>query len=348
MVYAHGGGICTRPCPRVPILVLHRTWRLTPCYQHHRRRHHYHPYSHLRVAVRLEHVCSGLYPQSPFQNPFSGLIWYLKQKVHPRHYLDRASGGSLKAVSSSLSQGQMQLAMEENNGRKDRDVRAIRWLIDNRTEDDEMESFAIAIPGCFTSKWGIDVWRKVSEVKPYEDADVMPNDPAVRLRSEDLRVSVLHDHRSPPFQRTRHPHSILHTLRRIFGIRIAPHDVTLTPSDSQAPNDPFAHQDPAIRDLCKRVRHLVITCDNRSIFTNKELWLKRARGCAETAASLVFCADIKPELFGDLERLLHPLSHFLTVEASQITAPGSDGLFRARFTVCPLWLSIKEWQIMMG
>jgi hypothetical protein len=272
-----------------------------------------------------------IYPQSPFQNPFSGLIWYLKQKVYPRHYLDRASGGSLKAVSSSLSQGQMQLAMEENNGRKDRDVRAIRWLIDNRTEDDEMESFAIAIPGCFTSKWGIGVWRKVSEVKPYEDADVMPNGPAVRLRSEDLRVSVLHDHRSPPFQRTRHSHSILHTLRRIFGMRIAPHDVTLTPSDSQAPNDPFAHQDPAIRDLCKRVQHLVATCDNRSIFTNKELWLKRARGCAETAASLVFCADIKPELFGDLERLLHPLSHFLTVEASQIKAPGSDGLFRARF-----------------
>ena len=199
----------------------------------------------------------------------------------------------------------MQLAMEENGGRKDRDVRAIRWLIDNRTEDDEMESFSIAIPGCFTSKWGIDVWRKVSEVKQYEDADVMPNDPTVRLRSEDLRVFI---HHSPPFQRTRNPHSILHTLRRIFGIRVAPHDMTLTQSmshllsDSRAPNDPFAHQDLAIHDLCKRVRHLIITCDNHSIFTNKELWLKRARGCAETAASLVLCAGIKPEMFGDLER----------------------------------------------
>ena len=139
-------------------------------------------------------------PQSPFQNPFSGLIWYLNQKVHPRHYLDRTSGGSPKAVSSSLSQGQMQLAMEENDGRKGRDVRAIQWLIDNRTEDDEMESFSIAIPGCFTSKWGIDVWRKVSEVKQYEDTDVMPNDLAVRLRSdEDLHMSVLHHDHSPPF-----------------------------------------------------------------------------------------------------------------------------------------------------
>ncbi len=94
-------------------------------------------------------------PQSPFRNPFSGLIWYLKQKVHPRSYLDRASGGSLKAVSSKISEGQMQLAMEENDERKDRDVRAIQWLIHNRTEDDEMESFVMAIPGAFTSKWGL-------------------------------------------------------------------------------------------------------------------------------------------------------------------------------------------------
>src|ERR1700761_8052772 len=55
-----------------------------------------------------------LNPQSPFRNPFSGLIWYLKQKVHPRRYLDRASG-VYKAVISNLSDGQMQLAMEEND-----------------------------------------------------------------------------------------------------------------------------------------------------------------------------------------------------------------------------------------
>ena len=299
------------------------------------------------TTIVLITICGFLYvfstfapvlnPQSPFKNPFSGLIWYLKQKVHPRHYLDRTSGGSLKAVSSNVSEGQMQLAMEENDGRKDRDVRAIRWLIDNRTEDDEMESFALAIPGCFTSKWGIDVWRKVSEVKQYEDTDITPNDPAVRLRSEDLPVSVLRLHHSPPFQRTQHPHSILHTVQRIFGIRIASHDMMLTqsmsrpPSDGQTPNNPFAHEDLAIRDLCKRIRHLVITCDNLSIFTNKELWLKHARGCTETAASLVFCANIKPELFGDLETLLVPLRQFIVMEASQITAPGSDGLFRVRF-----------------
>ncbi|KAN0135125.1 hypothetical protein V8E53_007016 [Lactarius tabidus] len=219
-------------------------------------------------------ICSSSYvfstfapvinPQSPFRNPFSGLIWYLKQKVHPRRYLDRASGGSLKAVSSNLSEGQMQLAMEEGDGRKDRDVRAIRWLIHNRTEDDEMESFVMAIPGAFTSKWGINVWRKAAEV---EDTELGPDEPTTWL------------------------------------------------------------QNLAVYDLCKRVRHLAGTCDNYSIFINKELWLRRARGCVETAASLVFCADIKPELFGDLEKLLIPLHD---ASEGRHTAPGSDGLFVAR------------------
>jgi hypothetical protein len=281
-------------------------------------------------------------PQSPFRNPFSGLIWYLKQKVHPRRYFDRASGGSLKAVSSNLSEGQMQLAMEEGDGRKYRDVRAIRWLIHNRTEDDEMESFVMAIPGTFTSKWGIDVWRKASGVKPYEDIDLRPDDPTVGLHSgADVPVSTQPHHRSPLFQCTYHPLVLLRPLGRIFGIRTANdayREVTTTrprtrraiphlQNESLALEDPHAHGGIAIYDLCMRVRHLARTCDNYSIFTNKRLWLRRARGCVETAASLVLCADIKPELFGDLERLLLPLHE--ACDGSYST-PGSDGLPVAR------------------
>jgi hypothetical protein len=292
-------------------------------------------------------ICSSSYvfstfapvinPQSPFRNPFSGLIWYLKQKVHPRRYLDRASGGSLKAVSSNLSEGQMQLAMEEGDGRKDRDVRAIRWLIHNRTEDDEMESFVMAIPGAFTSKWGINVWRKAAEVKLYEDTELGPDEPTTWLQSDaDLPISTLPLHRPPLFQPTYHPLGLLRPLGRIFGIRPANgtyREVTVTrpiprlPGDSLALDDPNAYGDLAVYDLCKRVRQLAGTCDNYSIFINKELWLRRARGCVETAASLVFCADIKPELFGDLERLLIPLHD---ASEGHHTAPGSDGLFVAR------------------
>ncbi|KAH8984566.1 hypothetical protein EDB86DRAFT_143572 [Lactarius hatsudake] len=285
-------------------------------------------------------ICTFLYvfsmfapvikPQAPFRNPFSGLIWYLRQKLRPRSYLDRASGGTVKPVSSNISQGQMQLAMEENDERKDRDVRAIRWLIDNRTEDDEMESFVMAIPGAFTSNWGIDVWKKASQVTHHQGAHARPND----LTSQnDGDLQVLPHHRSPLFRHTSHPLRLLQPLARILGIRIAngtPHDVTdVTVTRrlfSVVPEDLYGQGDLAIYDLCKRVRHLVSTCDNYSIFANKELWHKRARGCLETAASLVIIANIKLEMLGDLRKLFHPLYETIGRYA---LAPGSDGLFVA-------------------
>ncbi|KAH9011129.1 hypothetical protein EDB84DRAFT_1054909 [Lactarius hengduanensis] len=52
--------------------------------------------------------------------------------------------------------------MQETDERKDRDVRAIRWLV-NRTEANaEMEPLLLTIPGSFNTEWGKDVWREVS------------------------------------------------------------------------------------------------------------------------------------------------------------------------------------------
>ena len=102
-----------------------------------------------------------IYPQSPYQNPFSGLIWYLVQTFRGRRYMDR--DGRSRPVSSNMAQGQMQLAMEETEGRKGRDARAIRWLSDNLTEDSELESFTMSIPGSFNGKWSSEVWTRMSE-----------------------------------------------------------------------------------------------------------------------------------------------------------------------------------------
>jgi hypothetical protein len=281
-------------------------------------------------------------PQSPFQNPFSALIWYLKQKVYPRHYLDRASGGSFKAVSSNLPEAQMQLAMEENDERKGRDVRAIGWLIHNRTEDDEMESFVMAIPGSFTSEWGIKIWRKVSEVTRDEVTKRGSNDLTDRSQTDAaLRISSPQHYSSPLLQHITRPRSLLHLLGRIIPIcptNVAPRNMTMSqslprvPHRGRVPDDPHVTGDIAIYDLCKRVRHLLGTCDNHSIFTNQELWLKRARGCVETAASLVFCVDVKTGQFGDLERSLPPLFKFVGNQGTYHTAPGADGLFYARLS----------------
>jgi hypothetical protein len=270
-----------------------------------------------------------LNPQSPFQNPFSGLIWCLKQKAYPRHYLDRASGGSLKAVSSNLPEAQMQLAMEENDERKSRDVRAIRWLIHNRTEDDEMESFVMAIPGSFTSEWGIEIWRKVSEVTQHEVTNPGSNNHTDRPQTDAaLHISSPSHHSSPLPQQITRPRSLLHLPRNVTMSQPLP----LAPHSGRVPDDPHVTGDIAIYDLCKRVRQLLGTCDNHSIFTNQELWLNRARGCVETAASLVFCVDINPGQFGDLERSLLPLFKFVGNQGTYHTAPGADGLFYARLS----------------
>ena len=110
-----------------------------------------------------------IYPQSPYQNLFSGILWYLFQKMHGRLFRDRGPDGGIKPVSADMAQGQMQLAMEETEARKSRDVRATRWLIDNLTEDAEMEMFLSAIPGSFNTAWGKGVWKGVVEHHASED-----------------------------------------------------------------------------------------------------------------------------------------------------------------------------------
>jgi len=42
-------------------------------------------------------------------------------------------------------------------------TQAIQWLVDNSTEGDEMKSLATTVPGTFTTKWGVEVCRKVSK-----------------------------------------------------------------------------------------------------------------------------------------------------------------------------------------
>ena len=180
-------------------------------------------------------------PKSSFKTPLSSLIWYLIRKLHPLPYFDQTF---LRTVSRNRSHGQVQLAMEENEDRKYRDVRAMQWLIYNKTADDEMDSIVMAIPGAFTSEWGVEVWRMVAD-------------------------------------------------------------------------DPL---------VAKRVRHLLDTCES----TSEELSSpKRARGCVETVASLVLCANVKLEVFGGLEMFLRNLGKMEKIR--EISAAGSDGSFVTRW-----------------
>lgn len=94
-------------------------------------------------------------PQSPYRNPYSVLISYAIRRFHYSNFLR-----TVHAPRSEADRGEP--AMEETEERKNRDVSAIRWLVDNTTVNVETERFVLAIPGSFDTEWGLEVWREVS------------------------------------------------------------------------------------------------------------------------------------------------------------------------------------------
>jgi hypothetical protein len=119
-----------------------------------------------------------IYPQSPYQNSFSGLIWYAIQKSRGRKFKDR--DGNLKSVSTKIARGQMELSMEETKERMGRDKRAIQWLLDNLTKDAENESLTMSIPGSFNGAWSFEVWTELSK---SNEGDRPVTQPSSHLRA---------------------------------------------------------------------------------------------------------------------------------------------------------------------
>ncbi|KAH9051801.1 hypothetical protein EDB87DRAFT_674624 [Lactarius vividus] len=100
--------------------------------------------------------------QSPVQSVLSWRIIFLRQKFL-RPYFGNGTP-SKKLTSMGMEACQERVVMEETDERKDRDVRAIRWLINRAAANAEMEPLALAIPGSFNTEWSQDVWREVAQV----------------------------------------------------------------------------------------------------------------------------------------------------------------------------------------
>ena len=98
-------------------------------------------------------------PQSPYRNPYSVLALYMKHSI--RKFYNRRFPRK-EYTPKSMEEDQEELVMKETEDRKGRDVRAIRWLVDNTTVNVETEPFVLAIPGSFDTEWGLEVWREVS------------------------------------------------------------------------------------------------------------------------------------------------------------------------------------------
>ena len=259
-----------------------------------------------------------IYPQSPYQNSFSALIWYVNQKLRGRIFKDW--DGKPKSVSINLAKGQMQLLMEETQERKARDVRAIRWLLDNITEDVEIESFAMSIPGSFSGNWSFEVWTEFSKFKE-DNMPLVPQPPSRSKTMRNVLALIPRQSRTSAASGSRSPsHANAMTYRQA--------------SDSTNISRPMVttstHETNTIRELCRRIAHLFNTCKNRGVFANDELWRRRTRACVGATASLVCYANVELDWFGDILRTLGDIGSFERIRDLSLT--GRDESFVMRWT----------------
>jgi hypothetical protein len=254
-------------------------------------------------------------PQSPYQNSFSGLIWYAIQALGSRRYKDRGPKGTSKSV--SMTERRMEVAMDKTKDRDGRDQRAIQWLVSNMTEDAEMDSFVVAIPGSFNEEWGVEVWKKVSEDK---NGNTSPNE------SGPSRMQ-----------------SILNPFNPLVRIRAARNSRATAPALTPVPHPPssYSHSTSAhtqgedtVGELSERVGHLLDTCKNQGLFASDKLWRRRTRACVETTASLVCCVGAELGQFGDMVKLLGDIGSDQTVRES--SSVGKEQSFVTRWTCLSL------------
>ena len=123
-------------------------------------------------------------PQSPYRTPFSGFIWFLIQKLPRRsQYTSRSPDKGAKPTSMEVRQEHY--AMKNNPSRKDRDVRAFQWVVDNINGSNETHTFILAMPGSFKHEWGRNVWKAVvgdDRSTSHSNFQVQPH-PGLRLAS---------------------------------------------------------------------------------------------------------------------------------------------------------------------
>jgi hypothetical protein len=103
--------------------------------------------------------------RSPYQTLLSRPIFLLIQMYK------RLFGNLTLPLPTDIEAYQEELVMEEKE-RKNRDLRAIRWLVDNTAAKAEMEPLVLAIPGTFNTEWGREVWMNISDER-WTDPDTL-------------------------------------------------------------------------------------------------------------------------------------------------------------------------------
>ena len=87
-------------------------------------------------------------------------MFFLMQKFPRRNFGALFLNEQYKPT--TIEEYQEGVVMAGDDERKARDVRVIRWLVDNTAATGEMEPLVLAIPGTFNTEWGREVWANVS------------------------------------------------------------------------------------------------------------------------------------------------------------------------------------------
>ncbi|KAH9969402.1 hypothetical protein BGW80DRAFT_1562490 [Lactifluus volemus] len=278
-----------------------------------------------------------IWPQSPYQHSSSQLIWYGMQKLHCRKHRDQGLNGVSTFVSSNMTEGQMQLAMEEKKERKARDENAVSWLVDKITEDADMEPFVKAIPGSFNSEWGIDVWKGVWE-KETSLKSTIENQLATRLQTDMDPSTLMPLPTSTPQHMCSITRNAFGPIFRFLRFGRANNPATVT-SASGLISHPFGHppsvltpvrRNEGMRELGRRIGHMLEGCNNCGQHSRDEKWRLRTQACIETTALLICCANVDLDWFGDIRGVLRDMG---SVERTDDLLTGKLGqLFNAHRT----------------
>jgi hypothetical protein len=273
-------------------------------------------------------------PQSPYRTSFSSLAWKIyrwlfKHLIKDRLIRDRF-GGPPKPLALNMAEGQMQLAMEKTDARKGRDERAIRWLVNNLTEDIEMESLASGIPGSFDAKWGVEVWKSDPRIKKDTGTTSSSTGSAPALPGD-----IISAPKPPTLLKRRSTFgSLFSHINTTRPVRCP--DPNPTPDPNPNPDlipplsRPMSFHGEIIDELCLRIQRLFETCDHRDSFISEDDWRRRSRACVETAASFVFCMDADISAFGNIGRILSDLG---SVEKTrEVSATSLNWSFISRWT----------------
>ncbi|TFY69804.1 hypothetical protein EVG20_g2986 [Dentipellis fragilis] len=121
------------------------------------------------LAYLSSTVLPLLSPQSPYQTPFSNVLWWLLQTIRARY--------SATSFSPDLFNGRTQMVMKVASGRGQRDAEALSWIMESPMSDAEFEHFIDSIPTSARSMRGQRLWDRVGYTPVFRNYLVNTSSP---------------------------------------------------------------------------------------------------------------------------------------------------------------------------